>query len=585
MSKPSITNVSRRGLLAGAAAGATIIGGKAIARQNEAPDDTAEAASEPPELSPRVVACAEKLIPIEFTEKEREQILRGIENQLETVARVREQKFENALAPALGFDPRLPGKSFAEQENKVSIPSPLNTPLPTNDEDIAFASIAQLGHWLRHGGLSSARLTKIYLDRIKKYDDALECFVTVTADLAQRQAAQADADFAAGRDKGPLQGIPYGVKDLFDTKGILTTWGAMPYKDRIPDSDSQIVTKLHEAGAVLLGKTTCGALAMGDVWFDGVTKNPWNLKEGSSGSSAGSASATAAGLVGFSIGTETLGSIVSPSNRCGDAGLRPTFGRVSRAGAMALCWSLDKAGAICRNVEDTVFVLSAINGGDVKDAGSINMGFNYGRNLGQKDLVVGYNPDWFKGDSANEIDRAALATLKKLGVKTKTVNIPELPYSALVLSLLAESAASMEELTLSGRDDLLVRQDDDAWPATFRQIRFLSSVDYIQLDRLRRKVMQNMDEMMDEVDVLITPNFAANLLVITNYTGHPCLTLRAGYRKSAARVRGDDGDKTKRRVPQNISLIGRLFDEGKLCALGRRLEAALNVNQERPPIS
>ncbi len=580
MGAQSGKHVSRRGILV---AGAALASSTAMAQEDKTPDEVPQADPASETLSPRILACAEKLVPIEFTQQERTQILNGIENQLQTIATLRGQKFENELAPALVFDPRLPGKHFAPQKNIVRIPAAAKYSFPAKTDDIAFASIAQLGQWLRNGKLSSVLLTQIYLDRIARFGNKLECFVTVTKDLALAQAADADKMLAAGHDLGPLHGIPYGVKDLFDTKDILTTWGATPYKDRVAKSDAHIVTKLRNAGAVLLGKTTCGALAYGDIWFDGKTRNPWNLKEGSSGSSAGSASATAAGLLGFSIGTETLGSIVSPSNRCGATGLRPTFGRVSRSGAMALCWSLDKVGAICRNVEDTALVLSAINGADVNDASSIDMGFSYARNQGQKELVVGYDPAWFKGDSANDIDRAALNTLKNLGVKTKPVSLPDLPYGVLFLTLVAEAAAAFEQLTLSNRDDLLVWQDDNAWPNSFRQIRFLSSVDFIQLDRLRRKVMLGMDKVMDGVDVLITPNFAANLLVITNYTGHPCLTLRAGYHDAPVRGAGETADKTPVRVPQNISLIGRLFEEGKMCALGHRLESALAVHQEHPP--
>ncbi len=582
MSNQSGKQVSRRGILAAGAASAALVGSNAMSQENQTPDETPEPDPAPDTLNPRIIACAEKLVPIEFTQEERAQILNGIENQLQSIASLRGQKFENGLAPALVFDPRLPGKQFAEQKNKVEIPAPAKRALPANADDIAFAAIAQLGQWLRNGSLSSVKLTQIYLDRIKQFGGKLECFVTVTDKLALAQASAADKALAAGKDLGALHGIPYGVKDLFDTKDIATTWGATPYKDRVANEDAYIVTRLKEAGAVLLGKTTCGALAYGDIWFDGKTRNPWNLKEGSSGSSAGSASATAAGLVGFSIGTETLGSIVSPSNRCGTTGLRPTFGRVSRAGAMALCWSLDKVGAICRSVEDTAMVLGAINGVDIDDASSIDMGFSYARDIGQSDLTVGYDPAWFDDDGANDIDLAALAALKKLGVKTKSVSIPDLPYGVLFLSLVAEAAAAFEELTLSDRDDLLVWQDDNAWPNSFRQIRFLSSVDFIQLDRLRRKVMLAMDGVMEDVDMLITPNFAANLLVITNYTGHPCLTLRAGYHDVPARGVGEAGDKTPVRVPQNISLIGRLFEEGKLCALGRRLEATLAVHQEHP---
>ena len=586
MSGSSRAKVSRRGMLAAGVAGAALAGGKALAQQGEAaklskPPELEEPVTQ--ELTPRLVACAEKMIPIAYTDKERAQLLHGYENQLQAVSTLRAQNFGHDLAPALTFDPRLPGKVFARQKNSVRALPPLRRQKPATDEDFAFASVPELGHWLRTGVISSVKLTNIYLKRIRRHGDGLECFVTVTPDLALAEAAQADAMLAKGKDLGPLHGIPYGVKDLFDTRGIRTSWGAAPYKDRVPDRDARVVTLLREAGAVLLGKTTCGAIAYGDIWFGGKTRNPWNPAEGSSGSSAGSASATAAGLVGFSIGTETLGSIVSPSNRCGATGLRPTFGRVSRAGVMALCWSLDKVGAICRHVEDTALVLGAINGPDTADASSIDTGFAYAPGLGQKGIVAGYDPAWFEGKSGNDIDRHALKTLQDLGVKTRHVSLPELPYGVLFLSLVAESAAAFEELTLSGRDDLLVWQADSAWPNSWRQIRFLSSVDYVQLDRLRRKVMLAMDKVMDQVDVLITPNFAANLLTITNYTGHPWLTLRAGFHDLPAR--GDDNaDKTPHRVPQNISLVGRLFEEGKLCALGRRLEAALGVAGERPPL-
>ena len=585
MSTSSKAQVSRRTLLAASAAGAAMIGSKAMAQEddNDTPTPSPAPEAKTDGLSPRIVACAEKMIPIDYTDEERTQLLNGFENQLQSVAALRAQNFGNDLAPALTFDPRLPGKIFAPQDNTLTIPEPYKKALPANSDDIAFASLAQLGNWLRKTSLTSVQLTKIYLDRIEKYGKKLECFVTVTPELALKQAAQADLDLAAGRDFGPLHGIPYGVKDLFDTKDIRTSWGAAPYKDRVADRDAHIVKKLHEAGAVLLGKTTCGALAYGDIWFDGKTRNPWNLEEGSSGSSAGSASSTAAGLVGFSIGTETLGSIVSPSNRCGATGLRPTFGRVSRSGAMALCWSLDKVGTICRSVEDTITVLATINDYDQSDASSLDMGLSYSRNHGQKDIVVGYDPAWFDGEAANDLDRAALKALKKLGVKTKTVHLPDMPYQALPLSLVAEAAAAFEELTLSGRDDLLVWQDDNAWPNSFRQIRFLSAVDMVQLDRLRRKVMLIMDKMMDQVDILITPNFAASLLTITNYTGHPCVTLRAGFQNIPTRGQDKPGDKTLHRIPHNISLIGRLFEDGKLCALGRRLEASLDANTERPP--
>jgi len=564
-------NLTRRNLLAASALGATLITTKAASAKDD-------------KLIPKTVKFAEDMIPITYSDEEREQLLNGFENQLDAIAALRSQKLPNTLAPALVFDPRLPGKQFSSQKNTTKPAKVKVGTSPNDSKQLAFSSLGELGHWMRNDGLSSEKLTGIYLDRIEKFAPKLECFVTVTADLAIAQAKQADKDLANGIDHGSLHGMPFGVKDLFDTAGIKTSWGATPYKDRIAKTDASIVTKLREAGAVMLGKTTCGAIAYGDIWFGGKTRNPWNTLEGSSGSSAGSASATAAGLMSFSIGTETLGSIVSPSHRCGATGLRPTFGRVSKAGAMALCWSLDKVGAICRTAEDTALVLGEINGGDHADSGSIDVGFSYDSSINPKDITVGYDPAWFEGDGNRKIDRHGLQTLLELGVKTKKVSLPDLPYGSLYLSLVAESAAAFEELTLSGDDDKLVWQADNAWPNSWRRIRFLSAVDYIQLDRLRTKVMYEMDKIFDEVDMLITPNFAANLLVITNFTGHPCLTLRAGFTDSI--VRGESNiaaDSEKFRVPYNISLIGRLFQEGKLCALGRKLENKLGFHKQTPP--
>jgi len=578
MSTSKPTNPTRRSLLVAGAVGATLSGQKVLAQASDNNDSSS------PPLSPEIVAAAEKMLPISYSDAEREQLLHGFEGQLQAINELRSQNLENQLAPSQVFNPLLPGKARTQQESVSSVSTPTLKTAPTNSKKIAFASLSELGHWMRYDGLSSEKLTGIYLNRIQKYEPKLESFITVTASLAMEQAKKADADLAKGKDHGPLHGMPYGLKDLFDTKGIKTTWGAMPYKDRIAKSDASIVKKLEESGAVLLGKTTCGAIAYGDIWFGGKTRNPWNLAEGSSGSSAGSASSTAAGLCSFSIGTETLGSIVSPSNRCGATGLRPTFGRVSRAGAMALCWSLDKVGPICRSAEDTALVLAALNGFDATDPGSIDMGFSYKPDIDPKKITIGYDQKWFAGDGNRAIDRQALQGLIDMGVSTKKVSLPDLPYGALFLSLIAESAAAFEELTLSNRDDLMVWQDDNAWPNSWRKIRFLSAVDYVQLDRLRRKIMIEMDAVFSGIDMLVTPNFAANLLTITNFTGHPCLTVRAGFYNSPVRD-GQNTDKNSKKtnVPHNISLIGNLFDEGRLCALGGALERKLDVFKQTPP--
>jgi Asp-tRNA(Asn)/Glu-tRNA(Gln) amidotransferase A subunit family amidase len=437
-------------------------------------------------------------------------------------------------------------------------------------------------------------LTEIYLERIARLGEKLKCIAVATPELAREQARRADRILADGIYLGPLHGIPWGAKDLLDTAGIATGWGAEPYRGRIPERDAAVVKKITEAGAVLIAKTTLGALAYGDIWYEGRTRNPWNLEEGSSGSSAGSGSATAAGLVGFSIGTETLGSIVAPSIRCGTTGLRPSFGRVSRAGAMALCWSLDKIGPICRTVEDTALVLAAINGFDESDPGSIAAPFGYDAAEPIEGLRLGYFPADFALPQADELDGAALEAARRLALELVPLERPDLPYDALMNILFAEAAAAFEELTLDNRDDELSWQEPAAWPNTFRKARFLSAVDHVQLDRLRRRVMQDMDAAFDGVDAMIGPCLIGPMLTITNFTGHPSLVMRSGFRRSEtrgplslARARIEQGSSTKGpsfTVPHAISLYGRLFDEGTILRIGRALEKEFAVWDRRPPL-
>jgi len=581
MDKIKEKKTSRRHFLAGSAALSSVAVSLPTIAQGSDDDITVNTLKE-----------AQKLFGLDFTDKENEQLLTVLGKQVENLQELRTIEKSNGLPQALTFDPRLSYVDYPERQNRLELSKSSSYVKNMTDGNIAFASIKQQAAWIKKGKITSERLTKIYLKRIQKHGPALECFVTVTEDLALQQARQADREIKAGKYRGPLHGIPYGIKDLFDTKGIKTTWGAMPYKDRVAQSDATIVEILTQAGAVMLGKTTCGALASGDVWYDGKTRNPWNLREGSTGSSAGSASATAAGLVGFSIGTETLGSIISPSNRCGITGLRPTYGRVSRAGAMALCWSLDKVGPMCRTVEDTAMVLSVLNHYDKKDSGAIEMGFDYQGNRDLSDIVVGYDPDWFEGEGTAVCDKNALQALKDLGVKTKHITLPDTKPHLLRMSLVSEAAAAHEELTLSNDDELLRRQIDRAWPNRFRHGRLLSAVDYVQLDRLRRQAMEHMQRVFEDVDMLIAPNFAAGLLVTTNYTGHPCLTLRSGFherqliRPGGPYLQQKDVPKEKEEavfnLPRNISLMGRLFDEGSLCAVGHRLEEKLGVNNNPP---
>jgi len=529
---------------------------------------------------------------VAYTVAEREQMVGNLEGQIASTLARRKFRLENSMPTASRFDPRLPTFRMPAPQGPLIFSRARDRPLPDNEEDIAYASLKHLSAWIASGALTSRRLTEIYLARIDALGPKLECFATATAKRALAEADAADALLRGGVHLGPLHGIPYGLKDLFDTKEITTGWGAEPFRDRLPDADATIVRKLRAAGAILLGKTTVGALAYNDIWYGGWTRNPWNLNEGSSGSSAGSASATAAGLCAFSIGTETLGSITSPSQRCGTTGLRPTFGRVSRAGGMALCWSLDKVGPICRFVEDTAMVLAAINGGDVADRSSIDAPFHFDAEADISGLKLGYLPEAF-GEGASDVDHAALAAARHLGVEVVEVSLPPLPYGALMNVIYAEASAAFEELTVSDLDDTLKRQDDGAWPNTFRKARFLSAVDHVQLDRLRYQVMLALDELFTKVDALIGPFMTGPMLIASNFTGHPCLHLRAGFLDLATRgaaslgsgklTTGEPEEAGRTfKVPQGISLWGRLFEEGPTLNLGMALERQLGVAEVRP---
>jgi Asp-tRNA(Asn)/Glu-tRNA(Gln) amidotransferase A subunit family amidase len=537
------------------------------------------------------ITSAEKLLGITYSNSEREQMVQNLEGQILSAKLRRGMELDNKIPMASKFDPRLPGcqmpssRSVTARDNSIK--------LPKKEEDIAFSNVGEQGTWIKNGLITSRKLTQIYLDRIEKFNSKLECFATVTKDQALAEADAMDSLTSANINLGPLHGIPYGLKDLFDTKGVRTGWGAEPYENRVPTEDAEIVKRLRAAGAVILGKTTLGALAYNDIWYGGRTKNPWNLNEGSSGSSAGSASATAAGLCSFAIGTETLGSITSPSQRCGTTGLRPTFGRVSRQGGMALCWSLDKVGPICRCVEDTGIVLSTLNGYDENDLSSISAPFNFDTTENIKDLVIGYLPEAF-GKGATEVDREALKVATSLGAKVKEVKLEDLPYMSLINILYAEAGAAFEQLTLSNEDDTLTWQDDGAWPNTFRKARFLSAVDHVQLDRLRYLVMKALDNLFSEIDVLIGPFDTGPMLVASNFTGHPCLHLRAGFEQLASRGAaslgegklntGEAGTGEKFLVPHGISLWGRLFEEEKILNFGMALEKELSVFKKRPEL-
>jgi len=504
----------------------------------------------------------------------------------------RKVPLEPAIAPASVWAPAaLPGLAIDVQRDRFIRSNGDPGPLPSSDAEIAYAPVTRLSRWIQQRKLTSERLTGIYLARIDRFDPNLRCVITLTRDQALARAKQADAEIAAGKYRGPLHGIPFGVKDLLDTANIPTTWGAEPYRNRVPNADSAVVKRLYDAGAVLVAKLSLGALALNDIWFGGQTMNPWLLEEGASGSSAGPGAATAAGLVAFSIGSETGGSIVAPAMRCGVTGLRPTYGRVPRTGAMTLCWSLDKLGPMTRSVEDTMLVLHAITGPDAGDVASVPSRLDFDAAGAVAGLRVGYLPAWMNEAPATDVDRAALETVKTLGMVPTEVTLANWPHSSLMLILFAEAAAAFEELTLSNQDDQLKVQVPDAWPNLFREARFLSAVDFVQADRLRRKFAGELARIMSQVDVLLVPSLRDEMLTITNFTGHPSLTLRAGF-VNVSEARSDWAPDPQnplpkfnppRRVPHGVTLIGRLFEEGTIAKAGIAMERAFNVAGEHPP--
>lgn len=544
--------------------------------------------SNPPIASRDQLSVAEKLVGANYTDAERALIFDELEGMVDRIrARRAQVTIENDDPPALTFDPRLPTEDYKVQDNYVRL-APASTRSLPSDEDIAFASIAEQGQWLRSGALTANRLLDIYLTRIRAIGPQLECFVTVMEESARQEAFRADTELRSGRDRGPLHGIPYGMKDLADTAGVRTSWGATPYQNRVPANDAVVVERLRDAGAVLVGKTTLGALAYGDRWFGGITRNPWNTDEGSSGSSAGSGSATAAGLVGFSIGTETLGSIVSPSMRCGTTGLRPTFGRVPRTGTMALCWSLDKFGPICRHVDDTALVLAAINGYDAGDPGSLDWGFEYDAAVATAENIrVGYDPAWFAGENVTDSEKAIPDMVRELGFDVTEMSLPDLPYGTLITLLEVEAAAAFEELTLSNADDTLSWQEPRAWPNTFRAAHFHSAVEAVQLDRFRRQVMEMMAATYRGVDVILCPAFGGSMSIITNFTGHPCLAMPVGMEtRTSVPLTGEPvpDELPEVTVPQGFVLWGNMFREDQILALGSLLERQIGFRANRPDL-
>jgi Asp-tRNA(Asn)/Glu-tRNA(Gln) amidotransferase A subunit family amidase len=548
-----------------------------------------------PPVTPATFAEAEKLMQVAMTEAERQQAAdswrTSLAPYLERRAGPRKVTISDTDAPATLWNPMLPGIAPSPGRDRFVRSKSDGASPPSSDDAIAFAPVTQLSRWIESRKLTSERLTNIYLSRIERLDPKIRSIITLTKDHALARARSADAEIAAGKYRGPLHGIPYGVKDLLDTKDILTTYGAEPFRSRVPAADSAVVRRLNEAGAVLLAKLSLGALALNDIWFGGQTMNPWLLEEGASGSSAGPGAATAAALVAFSIGSETGGSIVSPAMRCGVTGLRPTFGRVPRTGAMTLCWSLDKLGPMTRSVEDAMLVLQAITGPDAGDYSSVPSRLDFDATAPIAGLKVGYISQWMKESPATAVDRAAMETMKKLKLELKEVKLPDWPYSSLMPILFAEGAASFEELALNNQLGTLKVQVKDAWPNLFREARFLSAVDFVQADRLRRKVALEMARVFREVDIMIVPSLRDEQLTITNFTGHPSLTLRAGF-VEVAEARSDWAPdpanplqkfNPPRRVPHGITILGRLFDDGLICQVGLALEREFGVVGEKPP--
>ncbi len=534
-----------------------------------------------------MIKQAEWIAGVDYTDDDRQLMLDGLNDTANGIEKLRGVAIDNAIAPAIAFNPTPAIENhYKLRDRTVSLTESAAAQRPNTDEDLAFLPVTELAPLVRSRQVSSTELTKLYLSRLKRLDPTLRCVITLTEETALKQAKRADEEIATGRYRGPLHGIPWGAKDLLAYPGYRTTWGAKPYKEQVRDEKATVIARLEEAGAVLIAKLSVGALAWGDVWFDATTKNPWNTEQGSSGSSAGPASSTSAGLVGFSIGTETWGSIVSPCTRCGVTGLRPTFGRVSRFGCMALSWSMDKIGPIARSVEDCAIVLAAIHGHDGLDASAVDQPFSWpGPNI--RTIRVGYVESLFDESRLDQIeqeevrasmkesldfDRRVLNVLRDLGIKLVPIQLPDsLPIDALGLILTAEAATAFDELTRSGQDDDLVRQVTDAWPNVFRQGQLIPAVEYIRANRVRTMAMKQMEAAIRDVDVYVAPSFGGNNLLLTNLTGHPAVVLPNGFRAK-------DG------TPTSITFTGKLFGETKLLTIARSYQQATDYHLKRPPV-
>ena len=520
-------------------------------------------------ITKKNIENAEQIIGLDFSNTERDSMVESLNDQLNNYKKIRELHLKNSIPPAILFNPIPVGFKFPKEQKPVEFSDYSYVKMPSDKNKLAFYSIGELAELIKTKQITSTELTKFFIERLKKYDPSLHCIITITERRALQQAKLMDEEIAKGKYRGLLHGIPFGVKDLLATKDYKTTWGATPFKDQLIPEDATVVTKLENAGAVLCAKLTMGALAWGDVWFGGMTRNPWDTTKGSSGSSAGPASSVSAGLLPFAIGTETWGSIVSPSTVCGTTGLRPTFGRVSRTGAMALSWSMDKIGPICRTAEDLAIVFNEVYGEDGIDQTLYNIPFNYKPNIEFKNLKIGYlKKDFDKEYDFHLNDSLTLAKIKELGVELVPIELPEIPVEDLAFILNAEAAAAFDKLTRSNKDDLLVRQIKNAWPNVLRSARFIPAVEYINANRIRFLLIREMEKLMRDIDIYIAPSWEGDNLLLTNLTGHPCVVLPNGFSESG--------------TPTSITFIGRLFGEGRLIAFAKAYQDATDFHKKHP---
>lgn len=532
---------------------------------------SAQEAAAPDSITSAMVAEAARLQGLSFTAAERDSMLEGLTGQREALTKIRSYPLPNSIVPAVLFNPIPAGFIFPSGQEYCRVEPLKGVKRPAAAADLAWMPIPALAALLRSGQITSVELTRFYLERLQKYDPQLHCVITLTTERALREARKADDEIRAGINRGLLHGIPYGVKDLLSTADYKTTWGSVPFKEQMIPADATVIKKLGQAGAVLCAKLTMGELAWGDVWFGGKTRNPWDTDQGSSGSSAGSASAVSAGLLPFAIGTETWGSVVAPATVCGVTGIRPTYGRVSRSGAMALSWSMDKIGALCRTAEDAAIVLSVIHGADPADQTLYDVPFQYDGRLPLQGMRIGFLHQDFAVDYPfHTNDSLALAQLRALGATLIPIELPALPVEPLSIILSAEAAAAFDELTRSNRDSLLVRQIKNAWPNDFRQSRFIPAVEYINANRIRHELVQKMAVLLQQVDCYVAPSWDGDNLLLTNLSGHPCVTVPSGF--SAAGT------------PTSISFTGRLFDEGTILAVANHYQQATGHHLQRPPL-